>query len=84
MVALLLIGRFCRYQWTMAEPSSDRPICPRCVVLERRIAELEARVAQLERLLDQALRSNKRQAAPFSKGTPKPDAKKPGRKSGPD
>jgi len=41
---------------------------PRCVVLERRIAELQARVAQLERLLDQALRSNKRQAAPFFQG----------------
>jgi transposase len=53
-------------------------------VLERRIAELEARVAQLERLLEQATRTAKRQAAPFSKGPPKPDPRPPGRKPGPD
>jgi transposase len=52
--------------------------------LERRIAELEARVAQLEKLLEQATRTAKRQAAPFSKGEPKPDPKQPGRKPGPD
>jgi transposase len=32
--------------------------------------------------LDQAQRQSKRQAAPFSKGPPKPQPKKPGRKSG--
>jgi transposase len=32
--------------------------------------------------LEQAQRQSKRQAAPFSKGTPKPQPKKPGRKSG--
>jgi len=68
----------------MAEPSNNTPPCPRCAVLERRIAELEARVAQLERLLEQATRTAKRQAAPFSKGQPKPDPKPPGRKPGPD
>jgi transposase len=52
--------------------------------LERRIAELEARVAQLERLLEQATRKPKRQAAPFSKGEPKNDPQPPGRKPGPD
>jgi transposase len=61
------------------------------VVLERRVAELErplaaalARIAELERLLDQRTRDAKRQAAPFSKGSPKPDPEKPGRKPGPD
>jgi len=68
----------------MAEPSNSTPACPRCAVLERRIAELEARVAQLERLLEQATRTAKRQAAPFSKGRPKPHPKPPGRKPGPD
>lgn len=51
---------------------------------ERRIAELEARVAELERLVEQATRRSKRQAAPFSKGEPKPDPKPPGRKPGAD
>jgi transposase len=41
-------------------------------------------VAHLERLLEQATRTAKRQAAPFSKGEPKVDAKPPGRKPGPD
>src|SRR5512142_913430 len=45
---------------------------------ERLQRELEgARVG-----LDQAQRQSKRQAAPFSKGPPKPQPKKPGRKSG--
>lgn len=68
----------------MAEPSNNTSSCPRCVELERRIAELEARIVQLERLLEQANRRSKRQAAPFSKGTPKPDPKPPGRKPGRD
>jgi len=47
-----------------------------------RIKELEARIAELEQKLDEAQRSGKRQAAPFSKGTPKANPKKPGRKRG--
>jgi transposase len=61
----------------MVEPSNQTSSCPRC-------AELERRIAQLERLLEQATRTAKRQAAPFSKGEPKKDPKPPGRKSGPD
>lgn len=68
----------------MAEPSNQTTPCPRCAVLERRIAELEARVAQLEKLLELATRKAKRQAAPFSKGEPKNDPNPPGRKPGPD
>jgi transposase len=48
------------------------------------VARLEARVTQLERLLEKATRAGKRQAAPFSKGSPKDNPKKPGRKSGED
>jgi transposase len=54
------------------------------VVLERRIAELEARIVQLERMLEQATRGAKRQAAPFSKGEPQKAPRPPGRKRGPD
>jgi transposase len=68
----------------MAETS-----CPNCVVLERRVAQLEAEVrrlieqnALLTRRLEEALRSGKRQAAPFAKNPPKPEPKTPGRKSG--
>ena len=45
---------------------------------ERLPRELEEARASL----DQAQRQSKRQAAPFSKGPPKPQPKKPGRKSG--
>ena len=46
------------------------------------MTELEARVVEWTRLLDEATRAAKRQAAPFRKGPPKPDPKTPGRKSG--
>ena len=57
--------------------------------LERRVESLEQQLeralAEIERLrqqLEETLRANKRSAAPFSKGDPKPDPKSPGRKSG--
>jgi transposase len=53
------------------------PACPRCEALRRRVAELEAQLAE-------ALRAGKRQAAPFAKGPPQPEPKKPGRKPGQD
>lgn len=75
----------------MAEPSDQLGRCPRCAVLERGVAELErqlasalARTAELERFLDQRTRDAKRQAAPFSKGSPAPHPGKPGRKPGND
>lgn len=43
--------------------------------LQRRLSELEAK-------LEAILRAGKRQSAPFSKGEPKVDPKRPGRKSG--
>jgi len=61
----------------MAEPSDHTQPCPRCAVLERRVAERE-------RHWDQRTRDGKRQAAPFSKGSPKSPPDKPGRKAGED
>ena len=52
--------------------------------LEARVVHLESRVVHLEGLLEKATRAGKRQAAPFSKGSPKDNPKKPGRKSGTD
>jgi transposase len=60
----------------------DEHACPGCRALQRRVAELEAQVERLARLLEQAHRAGKRQAAPFAKGPPKPAPKKPGRKPG--
>jgi transposase len=56
--------------------------CPECPALRREVAELKAKVEQLTRLLEQSQRTAKRQAAPFSKGTPEQQPKKPGRKRG--
>jgi len=60
----------------------DEPACPGCRDALKRIAELEARVAELTQKLEEAARAAKRQAAPFRNGPPKPNPKKPGRKSG--
>lgn len=49
---------------------------------DRVIARLEATVRDLQGRLAAAEKSAKRQAAPFSKGKPKPDPETPGRKSG--
>ena len=40
------------------------------------------RIAELEKALEDARRRQKRQTAPFSKGDPKPEPKRPGRKAG--
>lgn len=68
------------------EPAvSTNPECARCRELEQKIAQLEARLRELEQKLQEALRSGKRQAAPFRKvGGPKLQPKPPGRKSGDD
>lgn len=75
-----------------AETNQPQPVaCEGCAARDRRIAELEAklaglqdRFAGLEAKLEAALRAGKRQAAPFSRGTPKPNPKTPGRKAGDD
>src|SRR5207244_7331205 len=58
--------------------------CLRCLQLEREVADLRAQVERLTRLLDEQRRAGRRQAAPFAKGPPKPQPKKPGRKPGAD
>lgn len=65
--------------------------CPGCRAatalieqLQQRIVELERRNADLAAVVEQLQRTAKRQAAPFSRGTPKADPKRPGRKPGPD
>lgn len=58
------------------------PSCPGCAERDRRISQLERRLKDLEQKLESALRSGKRQAAPFSKGPPKAEPRKPGRKGG--
>jgi transposase len=60
----------------------DAANCPNCRDLLEQIARLEARVAELQGQLDASRRAGKRQAAPFSKGPPKPNPKTPGRKAG--
>ncbi|MGH8858178.1 MAG: IS66 family transposase [Polaromonas sp.] len=50
--------------------------------LEKRVARLEADVQALKELLETTQRRGKRQATPFSKGAPKAEPKKPGRKVG--
>ncbi len=50
--------------------------------LRSRVRTLEGENAELRRLLDEERRKGKRQATPFSKGTPKSNPNKPGRKSG--
>jgi transposase len=60
----------------------DSRSCPGCAQRDRLIEELQRRVAELERRLDEKDRASKRQAAPFSKGSPTPTPKKPGRKRG--
>lgn len=73
------------------QPSVETPRCPGCAERDRRIAEFEARnaeieqrVKKLEKTIDELRRGSKRQAAPFSKGAPKSNPRKPGRKRGGD
>jgi transposase len=66
------------------QTNMDVPACSGCVAAGKRIAELEKRIAILEQKLEASLRAGKRQAAPFSRGLPKLDPKRPGRKSGDD
>jgi transposase len=58
--------------------------CANCQSLQRRVHDLQAENERLRRQLDAALRAGKRQAGPFSKGEPKANPKRPGRKPGKD
>lgn len=50
--------------------------------LEREIEQLKQENERLRRALEEALRAAKRQAAPFSRRSPKANPQKPGRKAG--
>ena len=67
----------------MAQPTYDELVRENQRLRER-LGALEAQVVRLTQLLEQATGKGKRQAAPFSKGLPKPDPKRPGRKPGAD
>lgn len=56
--------------------------CHNCARLERRVEELLAENAHLKAQLEEARRAAKRQAAPYSKGPPKANPQRPGRKAG--
>lgn len=63
------------------------PVDPRDARIARLESQLAAalkRIAELEEIISRLQRGGKRQAAPFSKGPPKLNPKKPGRKSGGD
>ncbi len=67
----------------MAEQGlSYAELCDLVQQQRRQIEALQAEVARLRAALDEAQRAGKRQAAPFRKGPPKPDPKRPGRKPG--
>lgn len=65
----------------MAAPTYDELVAL-VESLRATVARLAAENARLQADLDAARRAGKRQAAPFRKGPPKPDPKRPGRKSG--
>lgn len=71
-----------RHDAVVMDDSSSKTDCSGCRELKGRIAELERQVQQLSAALEQAVRSGKRQAAPFRKPKKPGPAKKPGRKSG--
>jgi transposase len=58
--------------------------CAGCQALQRRLRDLQAENERLRRQLDEATRAGKRQAAPFAKGQPAAQPRKPGRKPGKD
>jgi transposase len=58
--------------------------CAGCQALQRRLDDLQAENERLRRQLDEATRAGKRHAGPFSKGAPKANRKRPGRKPGKD
>jgi transposase len=66
----------------MAAPSYDELLAEN-EQLRQQLQQLQRACDELRQQLQGALRAGKRQAAPFAKGPPKPDPKRPGRKPGP-
>jgi len=65
-----------------AETRRAKREAARAMKLEQELKVAQRRIEELKEKLDLAQRARRRQAAPFSKGDPKPDPKKPGRKRG--
>jgi cell division septum initiation protein DivIVA len=61
---------------------AEEDIADEMAQLRRENQELKAEIERLRRMLEEALRASKRQAAPFSRRHPKAQPQKPGRKSG--
>jgi transposase len=61
---------------------AEEDIADKMAQLRRENHELKAEIERLRRMLEEALRASKRQAAPFSRRHPKAQPQKPGRKSG--
>lgn len=59
-----------------------RFVCRENRSLRAQVTRLRNEVSRLKSLLEEARRAAKRPAAPFSKGPPKPNPRKPGRKPG--
>lgn len=77
----------------MSDPNGnqDVPACANCAAMAARVEALAGQVERLLRRIEQltaqleaARRSGKRQAAPFSKGEPRGQPGRPGRKAGPE
>jgi transposase len=66
------------------QSASTPPGDARISELERQLTAATQRIKQLEAIIEELRRGGKRQAAPFSRGLPKLNGKKPGRKSGDD
>lgn len=62
--------------------SDGKARCPQCEELARELEKLREEIARLRSQLEKEQRAGKRQAAPFSKGEPKKNPKRPGRKGG--
>jgi transposase len=84
--ALFRAGKRMVDAWRGPSPAAA---CPRCEPLRRETQRLrnenqalKGQIARLRDSLAEARRAAKRQAAPFSKGPPKPHPKRPGRKPG--
>jgi len=60
----------------------DVLVCRGCRQREQRIRQLQSEIERLKQQLEDAQRAGKRQAAPFSKGPPRQEPKRPGRKPG--
>ena len=60
----------------------DKELEERVESLEKQLERALAEIERLRKELEEALRANKRSAAPFSKGDPKTNPQPPGRKPG--